>query len=483
MFPGNGGEEPLGAREIWPPGTTIKGEYVIEKKLGAGGFGSVYLARHRLLESRHVIKRLHEQYAGDQEFVRKFVNEGRIIRRLKGCPNIVEVEHMTQSEDGHPILIMEHVSGGDLAQFMAARPLSVREVIEAGRQIAFGLDAAHRLGLIHRDIKPQNVLISNDSSGNPVLKLIDFGLAKDHGSQERTSMMRGGSLGYTSPEQWMKAGKHIDGRADLYSLGATLYRLLCGRMPYDVDNGIGDWMEAIGSGPPIPPDRMRSDCPTALSALVLELLSVNPEHRPADAAMVIRRLDAIAHAPPPAAKQERVPAVTTRGVRNWVAIAGFAVVVSLGGWVWTMSHNAPKSAEPAAPVVTVPQPKAVDVPVHKPPEAKKKAQPAPAPKQEEIETRAAVPPPATEINLPDKLDVVVHPPPGAYLQVRAIDRQGGVALVEAYQKQGFPALLSPSASPTLFRVVIGPLKDSAAVAETKSRLRNIGVDGAILRRF
>jgi serine/threonine protein kinase len=92
------GDEPLKLREIWPAGTVIKGDYVIEKRLGGGGFGTVYLARHRFLGTTHVIKRLHEQFASDAEYVRKFINEGRAVRRLKACPNIVEVEHMTQSE-------------------------------------------------------------------------------------------------------------------------------------------------------------------------------------------------------------------------------------------------------------------------------------------------------------------------------------------------------------------------------------------------
>ena len=94
----------------------IKGDYVIDKKLGSGGFGAVYLAKHRFLGSIHVIKRLHEQYASDPEYLHKFMNEGRAVRRLKGCPYVVEVEHMTQSEDGHLILVMEHVDSRRLSR-------------------------------------------------------------------------------------------------------------------------------------------------------------------------------------------------------------------------------------------------------------------------------------------------------------------------------------------------------------------------------
>src|SRR5271154_2058243 len=101
------GDPPFKLREIWPPGTVIKGDYIVEKRLGGGGFGTVYLAQHRFLGTTHVIKRLHEQFASDAEYVNKFIREGRAVRRLKGCPHVVEVEHMTQSEDGHLILVME----------------------------------------------------------------------------------------------------------------------------------------------------------------------------------------------------------------------------------------------------------------------------------------------------------------------------------------------------------------------------------------
>ena len=286
-------DEPFKLREIWPPGTLIRGDYVIERRLGGGGFGTVYLARHRFLGTLNVIKRLHEHFASDAEYVRKFVNEARAIRRLKACPNIVEVEHMTQSEDGHLILVMEHVAGGDLAALMETRALSVAEVIEYGCQIAVALQAAHEAGLIHRDIKPQNVMISQDSTGKPLLKLIDFGIAADHAIQQVTSVMRGGSIGFAAPEQWVRAGKQLDGRADLYALGATMYRMLTGRMPYPTAYDIGDWIEKVKQGPPEPPRQLREDVPAELSGLIMEMLALRPESRPSGADVVVSRLRAM----------------------------------------------------------------------------------------------------------------------------------------------------------------------------------------------
>ena len=344
--------EPYRIREVWPPGTVIKGDYEISAKLGSGGFGTVYLAQHRFLGTTHVIKRLHEQFASDPEYVRKFVNEARSVRRLKDCPNVVQVEHMTQSEDGHLILVMEHITGGDLAGLMAIRQPRVDEVIEYARQIALGLAAAHAAGLVHRDIKPQNIMLSQDSTGATVLKLIDFGIAADHLNHQQTSVMRGGSVGYAAPEQWVRAGKELDGRTDLYSLGASMYRMLCGRMPYE-SNDIGDWIEQVKKGPPVAPFHLRKDIPKPLSDLVVELLSLRPESRPADAATVIRRLGAIHTVKPYPPTLDDLPAKTVRlesphQPRSrwpiWAGAAGLATILTVGAWF--SSGTKPQPPEP-----------------------------------------------------------------------------------------------------------------------------------------
>ncbi|BDC50291.1 hypothetical protein F183_A26070 [Bryobacterales bacterium F-183] len=286
-------------REIWPAGTVIRGDYVIDRRLGSGGFGVAYLAHHRFLGTTHVIKRLHDQYASDADYVRKFRDEARTVRRLKGTPNIVEVEHMTQTDDGHLILVMEYAAGGELGALLKLRRLSLAEVIDFSMQIAAGLHAAHQTGLIHRDIKPQNILIAQDSTGRPVLKLIDFGLAADHSSSQTTSVLRGGTVGYAAPEQWVYPGKQLDGRADLYSLGVTMYQMLCGHTPYGATEQ-GAWIEQIKAGPPLPPTSFRPDTPPALSSLVMELLTVWPDGRPRDAGVVFARLDAIRQSLPAA---------------------------------------------------------------------------------------------------------------------------------------------------------------------------------------
>ncbi|HEY3743381.1 MAG TPA: protein kinase [Bryobacteraceae bacterium] len=405
-------DEPFKLREVWPSGTVIKGDYTVEKRLGSGGFGTVYLARHRFLGTMHVIKRLHEQFASDPEYVRKFMNEGRAIRRLKACPNIVEVEHMTQSEDGHLILVMEHIPGGDLSGMMETRRLSIPEVIEYGRQIAVALEAAHQSGLIHRDIKPQNILISQDSTGKTLLKLIDFGIAADQAGHQTTSVMRGGSIGFAAPEQWVKAGKELDGRADLYALGATMYRMLTGQMPYPDVYDIGGWIECVKQGPPVAPARLRADVPEPLSALILDMLALRPEARPADARTVATRLSTmqtVVESPHIATLQMKrdlteaitpVPAFATAPPAGpsgnaWIKIGagGLTTAVLLLGF-WKLSEvtdPAKPAAVPAAVTQPAEQPK-IDPPkkpaARIPDRVKEKPKPA-----ETATVKSATPPP------------------------------------------------------------------------------------------
>jgi len=283
MDPAAAGGDLYGVREIWPAGTIIKGDYVIERKLGGGGFGSVYLAKHRYLNSLHVIKRMHQNLQEEPEFVRKFFKEGQLMTRLKDCPYIVQVQHMTHTDDKHLILVMEHIDGGDLSKLMTARTLSVDEVLEFGRQIARGLAAAHAVGVIHRDVKPENALLTKDASGRPLVKLIDFGIAADHAGSQHTSVAKMGSIGFAAPEQWMKSGKDIDGRADIYALAATMYRLLCGRMPYEGATEPWPWLMRVQQGPPDAPGSIRGDCPGWLSDALMKALAALPENRPANA--------------------------------------------------------------------------------------------------------------------------------------------------------------------------------------------------------
>ena len=285
--------QPFTPRDSWPPGTVVKDDYVIEARLGKGGFGTVYKAKHRYLQSDHVIKRLHEEYSSDEEYVRKFIAEGQVIRRLRDCPYIVTVEHMTLTADQYLILIMEFMSGGDLNKLMQERQLfTVAEVAGYAAQIAEGLRAAHGIDLIHRDIKPANILLAENKRK---AKLTDFGIAADHQSSQATSVVRGGSLGYAAPEQWTTAGRNLDGRTDIYALGVTMYHMLTRVMPYPAAD-IHAWIEGVRTTQPIHVNRLRDDVPDDLNRLVMQMIEVRREHRPPNIETVLECLKPYADA-------------------------------------------------------------------------------------------------------------------------------------------------------------------------------------------
>lgn len=282
--------QPFEPREQWPAGTVVERKYVIDSTLGRGSFGTAYRAHHRVLGRVFVIKRLHSQFAEDPVYVQKFIQEAQAIEKLRGCPNIVEIIDMTQTEDGQLILVMEAMEGGDLeALLRRTGPAPVDDALRYALQIAEALKAAHAAGLVHRDVKPENVLLGSDPKD---AKLTDFGLVADRDSASPTSIVRGGSVGYAAPEQWQLSGKFLDGRADLYSLGVTLYRMLAGRLPY-AESEIASWMDKVRSAPYPSLRGTRPDVPEALERLIGELLAVDRDLRPPDAAAVVERLKAL----------------------------------------------------------------------------------------------------------------------------------------------------------------------------------------------
>ena len=295
---------PFEAREIWPAGTVVDRKYIIDATLGRGSFGTAYRCHHRVLSRTYVIKRLHSQFAEDANYVQKFIQEARAIERLRGCPQIVEIYDMTQTEDGKLILVMENMVGGDLESLVRRTGrFKVEDAVWYALQIAQGLAAAHAAGLVHRDVKPENVLLGADPRE---AKLTDFGIVAERDTASPTSVLRGGSIGYAAPEQWHLAGKYLDGRADLYSLGVTLYRMLAGNMPLG-EVEIGEWIERVRTTAAPPLRSIRPDVPEALERLTADLLAADRDRRPASAVVVIDRLKALNLPNMPV--QERPPTV------------------------------------------------------------------------------------------------------------------------------------------------------------------------------
>jgi serine/threonine-protein kinase len=216
------------------PGDVLDGRYEIEARLGAGGMGEVFKATHRYLGSPRVIKVIHSQIAGSDEARDRFLREARSATKVQH-PNVATVHDFASLPDGSHYMVWEFIEGENLAQRLRVTDtLPPREAMSIAVQTLQGLGAIHRAGIIHRDISPENLMITSDN----MVKIIDLGVAKledpEATSQTRAGMFVG-KLRYASPEQlgMLPDTERIDGRADLYSLGVVLVEMLTGRPPYE----------------------------------------------------------------------------------------------------------------------------------------------------------------------------------------------------------------------------------------------------------
>lgn len=216
------------------PGDIIGGKYRIVRMIGDGGMGAVYEARHEILGTGVALKFLHAELARRPGLSSRFLQEARVSASIQS-PHVTKVTDVDQTPDGAPFLVMELLSGESLQQTLdRLHRLPKDQAIDFTLQVLSGLEAAHALGVVHRDLKPDNVFIT-PSSGGPVCKLLDFGIAKLRQSNEyNKGLTRPGALmgtpEYMSPEQLYSADR-VDHRADLYSLGVMLFEMLCGERP------------------------------------------------------------------------------------------------------------------------------------------------------------------------------------------------------------------------------------------------------------
>ena len=216
------------------PGDVVGGKYRIVRLIGDGGMGAVFEARHEVLGSPVALKFLHSELTKRPGLASRFLQEARVSASIQS-PHVTRVTDVDQTSDGSPYLVMELLAGESLQQLLDRTiKLSRDQALDFALQILSGLEAAHALGVVHRDLKPDNVFIT-PSSGGPVLKLLDFGIAKLRESTEyKKGLTRPGAVmgtpEYMAPEQLYSADK-VDHRADLYSLGAILYEMLTGERP------------------------------------------------------------------------------------------------------------------------------------------------------------------------------------------------------------------------------------------------------------
>jgi serine/threonine protein kinase/pSer/pThr/pTyr-binding forkhead associated (FHA) protein len=284
----------------WPDGLVIRGKYKILNKIGQGGMGSVYRALHLAFDEERAIKVISAELMSDELFVKRFKYEAVITRKLQH-PNAVRVDDIDEAEDGRPFIVMEYIEGQSLKRLIKEKgALPVERVCRIVRQVAEALDAAHRLGMIHRDIKPDNIVLIDAPQGE-IAKVLDFGIAKLKearlsGEAKLTLTGAGVLVGtpqYMSPEQATgKRGDDLDGRSDLYSLGVVMYHMLCGSLPFKANTTMAIILAHMQK-PPVDIREMRPDLhiPPPIANLVMKTLEKDPDLRPANARAMIEEID------------------------------------------------------------------------------------------------------------------------------------------------------------------------------------------------
>src|SRR5438270_6127567 len=231
-------------------GEVVAGRYEREEPVGTGGMSSVFRAKDTLLERNVALKILHEQYTRDDDYVERFRREARAVAQL-AHPNIVTVIDRGEQE-GRQFIVFEYVDGESLKQLVdRTGPLSVEQAVELALQVARALAFAHQQGLVHRDVKPQNVLLNDDGRA----KVTDFGIARSldvqHGMTQTGTVM--GTSDYIAPEQ--AGGERVDEQSDVYSLGVVLYEMLTTEVPFPGENFVAVAMRHINEEPPSIRDR------------------------------------------------------------------------------------------------------------------------------------------------------------------------------------------------------------------------------------
>ncbi len=266
------------------PGTVLAGRYEIMDHIGSGGMAEVYRARC-LEDDRDVaVKVLKEEYNEDESFLKRFIAEAQATKGLSH-PNIVNV-YDAGDDQGYHFIVMELCEGTTLKRYIRRYGrLSIRETVDYSKQIARGIQAAHSKGIVHRDIKPQNILVSDSGK----IKVADFGIARA-ATGDTISPGTMGSVHYLSPEQ--ARGNYADGRSDIYSLGITMYEMATGKLPFDGENPVSIALMHI-RGEITPPRCYFPDIPASLEKIILKCTMKRPSDRYQTIEEVLNDLDLV----------------------------------------------------------------------------------------------------------------------------------------------------------------------------------------------
>src|SRR4051812_31312295 len=277
--PAGGRPSPIG------PGTTVNARYLIERELGRGGIGVVYLARDlRLHDMPVVLKCLLDDSTQNAWLSRKFLQEAEALTRIHH-PGVVRVIDRDRTADGRSFFVMEFVKGVSLRSAIRPAGLDLEFAAAIVREVGQALSAAHVEGVLHRDLKPENIMLETLSNGGQHAKLIDFGIAKVRDSQDAVSTelgMLAGSLHYMAPEQFLGAPASV--ASDIYAFAAIAYELLTGRRPFNPDApndiaAIAQLMTLQRNGQVVPPQQLRPSVSEEAQAIVLRGLAFDPTAR------------------------------------------------------------------------------------------------------------------------------------------------------------------------------------------------------------
>jgi tRNA A-37 threonylcarbamoyl transferase component Bud32 len=280
-------------------GRVLDEKYRLDSRLGEGGMGTVYRATHLLIDRPVAVKVLHQRFVEDEAAQERFRREARAAGRLRHT-NAVTVTDFGRTSDGCVYIVMELLEGRNLREVLAYEsPMESARAVALMLQVAAAVEAAHESGVIHRDLKPANIFIVQPKNAPPLVKVLDFGIAKlaadsIDDSEQHALTLTGVMIGtprYMSPEQC--DGAHLSPAADVYSLGIILYEMLTGATPF---NGASPLAVALqhSSKPPQPPTELVADIPPEVERVVLHALEKNPLNRPPDAGAFRRELLAAA---------------------------------------------------------------------------------------------------------------------------------------------------------------------------------------------
>ena len=278
------------------PGDVLAGRYRLTAQIAKGGYGAIYAGEHIVTGQEVAIKLLKTDFGGpDDATIRRFFREARVTASLKH-PNTIRVFDVGQAPGGAFFLAMEMLKGPTLEQILTERlshrrALTEAETIDLAVPVLRSLGEAHALGLVHRDMKPSNIILADFGDGEPVVKLVDFGIAWMRGSSLTTTGMALGTPAYMSPEQ--AQGLHLDGRSDLYAFGILLYRCLTGDVPFRQASAVAIMQSHLRA--PVPDVRKEALSPVtdAFNAVLQRAMAKRPGDRFARAADMRKALEAV----------------------------------------------------------------------------------------------------------------------------------------------------------------------------------------------